>query len=46
MGESFRIIPEFRILRLKVRLKMLNLADYNNISHLRSLSLVTIDHLN
>ena len=41
----FRIIPEFRIL-WKVSLKMLNLADYNSISHLLSVSPKAIGHLN
>ena len=46
----FRIIPEFRILRLtfhrKSTLKLLNLADYNSFSDLFSVYLKTIDHLN
>ena len=45
----FRIIPEFRILRLtfwKVSLKMLNKANYNSFSDVFSVCLKTIDALN
>ena len=46
----FRIIPEFRILRLdfpqKVSLKILNLADSYGFFDLISGYLKTIDHLN
>ena len=44
----FRIIPEFRILRLtfhKVSLKMLNSADNNSFSDLVSVYLKVIDPL-
>ena len=42
----FRIIPEFRILRLTFHfLKMLNSADYYRFSDLFSVCLKTIDHL-
>ena len=40
----FRIIPEFRILMLKVSLKMLNLADFNSFSDLFSVHFRTSDH--
>ena len=50
MGESFRIIPEFRILRLtfhrKVSLKILNYAASYGVFDLISVYLKTIDHLN
>ena len=41
----FRIIPEFRIFRLKVSLKMLNSADNNSFSDLVSVYLKVFDHL-
>ena len=45
--KDFRIIPEFRILRLqKVSLKMLNKADFNSFSDIFSVHLRAIDHLN
>ena len=56
MGESFqmeaawvkvfRIIPEFKILRLKVSHKMLNWRNYNRFSYLYTVCLKTIGHLN
>ena len=46
----FRIIPEFRVLRLTFhnfsQPKMLNLADLNSFSDLFSVHLRGIDHLN
>ena len=48
----FRIIPEFRILRLtadfpqKVSLKLLNQGDYNSLSDLLSVCQKTIEYLN
>ena len=48
----FRIIPEFRILKLTfhrksaVSLKILNQADSNCFSDLFSVYLMTFDHLN
>ena len=48
--KRFRIISEFRILRLafyrKVSLKMLNSVDNSSFSHLVTVYLETIDHLN
>ena len=41
----FRIVPEFRILRL-ISLKLLNFADSNSFFDLFSVYLNTIDHLN
>ena len=50
MGESFQDyswIQDFEAdFPLKVSLKMLNLADYNSISHLPSVSLKSVGHLN
>ena len=46
----FRIIPEFRILRLtfyrKSASKILNKGDYNRLSDLYMVCLKTTDHLN
>ena len=43
MGESFRIIPEFRILRLTY-LKMLNSTGNNSFSDLVSVYVKIFDH--
>ena len=41
----FKIIPDFRFLRLKVRLKILNFADNDNFSDLVPVYLKVFDHL-
>ena len=46
MGEIFRILPKFGILRQKVSLKMLNLADYYIFIDLYLIYIKKIDHLN